>query len=72
MASRNSFLERLAAAKAANSAKSDFLSRMSHDIRTPMNAIIGMSTIGKLKMEDPVRVRDCFDKMIPHPDICCP
>ena len=35
----------LAAAKAANSAKSDFLSRMSHDIRTPMNAIIGMSTI---------------------------
>ena len=53
----------LAAAKAANSAKSDFLSRMSHDIRTPMNAIIGMSTIGKLKMEDPVRVRDCFDKI---------
>ena len=28
-----------------------------------MNAIIGMSTIGKLKMEDPVRVRDCFDKI---------
>lgn len=53
----------LAAAKAANNAKSDFLSRMSHDIRTPMNAIIGMSTIGKLKMEDPVRVKDCFDKI---------
>ena len=53
----------LAAAKAANSAKSDFLSRMSHDIRTPMNAIIGLSTIGKRKMEDPVRVRDCFDKI---------
>ena len=53
----------LASAKAANRAKSDFLSRMSHDIRTPMNAIIGMSTIGQLKLEDPARVRDCFQKI---------
>lgn len=37
----------LAAPKAANNAKSEFLSRMSHDIRTPMNAIIGMSAIGQ-------------------------
>jgi len=35
------------AAEAANVAKSDFLSRMSHEMRTPMNAIIGMTTIGK-------------------------
>lgn len=35
----------LASAKAANQAKSDFLSRMSHDIRTPMNAIIGMTDL---------------------------
>ncbi len=53
----------LASAKAANQAKSDFLSRMSHDIRTPMNAIIGMSTIGQLKMEDNKVVRDCFQKI---------
>ena len=36
---------------------------MSHDIRTPMNAIIGMTTIGKLKYEDPSRVTDCFRKL---------
>lgn len=53
----------LAAARAANSAKSDFLSRMSHDIRTPMNAIIGMSTIGQLKAGDPQAVRNCFAKI---------
>lgn len=53
----------LAAAKAANNAKSDFLSRMSHDIRTPMNAIIGMSTIGQLKAENPAQVKDCFRKI---------
>lgn len=53
----------LAAAKAANRSKSDFLSRMSHDIRTPMNAIIGMSTIGQLKSEDARTVSDCFQKI---------
>lgn len=53
----------LTLAKAANQAKSDFLSRISHDIRTPMNAIIGMSTIGQLKMDDPERVQDCFRKI---------
>lgn len=53
----------LAAAKAANQAKSDFLSRMSHDIRTPMNAIIGMSTIGQLKINERERVLSCFNKI---------
>lgn len=53
----------LASAKAANRAKSDFLSRMSHDIRTPMNAIIGMSTIGQLKAENIKDARDCFQKI---------
>lgn len=53
----------LASAEAANSAKSDFLSRMSHDIRTPMNAIVGMSTIGQLKIDDKARVYDCFKKI---------
>ncbi|MCD8162358.1 MAG: hypothetical protein LUE09_02665 [Synergistaceae bacterium] len=36
----------LESAKAASEAKSDFLSRVSHDIRTPLNAIIGMSSLG--------------------------
>ena len=53
----------LASAKTANRAKSDFLSRMSHDIRTPMNAIIGMSTIGQLKINDREIVKDCFRKI---------
>lgn len=53
----------LAAAQAANQAKSDFLSRMSHDIRTPMNAIIGMSTIGQLKMDQREAVAHCFAKI---------
>ncbi|MDO4273907.1 MAG: response regulator [Eubacteriales bacterium] len=53
----------LSSAKAANKAKSDFLSRMSHDIRTPMNAIIGMSTIGQLCVDDPKRIKDCFNKI---------
>ncbi|MBU3876546.1 response regulator [Faecalicatena sp. AGMB00832] len=53
----------LSSARAANNAKSDFLSRMSHDIRTPMNAIIGMCTIGQLKINDQLRVMDCFKKI---------
>ena len=36
---------------------------MSHDIRTPMNAIVGMSTIGQLKLDDRRSVQDCFCKI---------
>ena len=53
----------LSSAQAANRAKSDFLSRMSHDIRTPMNAIIGMSTIGLLKIDDNKNVKNCLQKI---------
>ena len=53
----------LAAAKQASKAKSSFLSAMSHDIRTPMNAIIGMATIAERHAGDPERVRDCLDKI---------
>lgn len=53
----------LAFANAANRAKSDFLSRMSHDIRTPMNAIIGMSTIGQMKAKGLNEVQECFRKI---------
>ena len=44
-------------------AKSDFLSRMSHDIRTPMNAILGMTTIAGSHIHDPERIRDCLGKI---------
>ena len=43
----------LAMAEKANEAKTDFLSRMSHDIRTPMNVIIGMSSIAKYILQGP-------------------
>lgn len=51
------------AAKRANSAKSDFLSRMSHDIRTPINAIIGMTAIAGTHLDDRDRVTDCLSKI---------
>ena len=53
----------LAAAENANHAKSDFLSRMSHDIRTPMNAIMGMTSIATSHIDDKDRVLDCLKKI---------
>ncbi|MCM1334907.1 MAG: response regulator [Bacteroides sp.] len=50
-------------AKRANHAKTDFLSRMSHDIRTPMNAIIGMTAIAEMHLDDPARAADCLGKI---------
>ncbi len=50
-------------ANAASQAKSDFLSSMSHDIRTPMNAIVGFSTIAERYVDDPARVEDCLSKI---------
>lgn len=47
----------------ANMAKSEFLSSMSHDIRTPMNAIVGMTEIAQRNVTDPVRVEDCLRKV---------
>ena len=51
------------AAVRANMAKSEFLSSMSHDIRTPMNAIIGMTEIALRNVQDAVRVEDCLKKV---------
>ena len=53
----------LLSAEKANTAKSAFLSNMSHDIRTPMNAIIGMTTIAQQYLYDPVRINSCLSKI---------
>lgn len=50
-------------AEHANMAKSDFLASMSHDIRTPMNAIIGMTGIAQKNLNDRARVEDCLRKI---------
>lgn len=55
--------EALESATAANRAKSDFLSRMSHDVRTPINAIVGMTAIASLHMDDQNRIADCLKKI---------
>ena len=47
----------------ANKAKTDFLSTMSHDIRTPMNAIIGLTTIAENNVKDPQAVSDNLRKI---------
>ena len=50
-------------AEAANRAKSDFLQTMSHDIRTPMNGIIGMTAIAAAHIDDKERVQDSLQKI---------
>ena len=54
----------VAAAETANRAKSTFLSNMSHDIRTPMNAIIGFTTLALSNIDDAERVKDYLGKTL--------
>ncbi len=56
--------EAVHAAETANRAKSTFLSNMSHDIRTPMNAIIGFTTLAVSNIDDRKRVRDYLGKIL--------
>lgn len=53
----------LDSANAANHAKSDFLSKMSHDIRTPMNAIVGMTSIAENHIENREKVKYCLSRI---------
>lgn len=55
--------EALQIAKDANMAKTTFLSNMSHDIRTPMNAVIGFSTLLSREPDNPVKVREYSRKI---------
>lgn len=50
-------------ARIASDAKTNFLSSMSHDIRTPMNAIMGMAMIAQSNMDSPDKVKNCLNKI---------
>ncbi len=60
---RKALEEAYQAARVASSAKTNFLSSMSHDIRTPMNAIMGMAAIAQSNLAYPDKVRDCLGKI---------
>ena len=61
--SRKMLVEAFEAANRANHAKTDFLTNMSHDIRTPMNAIVGMTAIAGANIDNKARVMDCLAKI---------
>ena len=58
-----SIMELLERVRRANSAKSEFLSHMSHDLRTPLNGILGMLAILEKSGDDPERQRECRRKI---------
>lgn len=60
---RQALEDALCKAEVANKAKSTFLFNMSHDIRTPMNAIVGFTRIAKDYIDDRERVLDCLEKV---------
>ena len=61
--SREALSEALAQAEYANRAKTDFLNNMSHDIRTPMNAIVGFTALASSHIDDKEQVRGYLDKI---------
>ena len=63
MKAQNAATEALQAAETANKAKTDFLSNMSHDIRTPMNAIIGITTLMKSEPDLSEKMHEYISKL---------
>lgn len=60
---QNSLREAMQQAESASRAKNEFLSSMSHDLRTPMNGVIGMTAIAAAYLDDKNRVKDCLNKI---------
>ena len=60
---RKALEEAYEAVRRASAAKSDFLSHMSHDIRTPMNAIVGMTAIAEQNIMNSEKLQDCLQKI---------
>lgn len=60
---QNSLIDAMERAEAASNAKNDFLSAMSHDLRTPINGIVGMTAIAAAHLSEPYRVKDCLTKI---------
>lgn len=60
---RQAMADAYQAARVANDAKTNFLSSMSHDIRTPMNAIMGMAVIAQANLGNPEKLTDCLSKI---------
>lgn len=56
-------IDALTAAKHANNAKTQFLNNMSHDIRTPMNAIIGFTALAAGHIDEPEKIKDYLKKI---------
>ena len=63
MRQRKALEEAYQSLRVANAAKTSFLSSMSHDIRTPMNAIVGMTAIAQANLHSPEKVDDCLNKI---------
>ncbi len=61
---KQALLSAYEAANHASAAKTSFLANMSHDIRTPMNGIIGMTAIAGAHLDDKERVADCLSKIM--------
>lgn len=60
---KKQIFEAMQAAKKATQAKTDFLSHMSHDIRTPMNTIVGFTELAKKNIKNPVKLKDTLEKV---------
>lgn len=65
---KNALLLALDTARRYSESKTVFLSQMSHDIRTPLNAIVGMSTIAKTSLDDREKVAECLDVVLSSSD----
>jgi signal transduction histidine kinase/CheY-like chemotaxis protein len=63
IAQHNALQDAFNEAERASRAKTDFLNSMSHDIRTPMNSIMGLTAIASMCVNDPERVKDCLTKI---------